>query len=128
MSHRLTISMTVDPVKHTPDDAIRDITAALNLFGKQNGGTLAPWAEQRREPRGVISHRSIAVGTWRLVQDEPSPRAVADAVIAGLLPTAQVFGLVSRGEPELDVIRDLIAHAIREDRTLAARIAPDDDF
>lgn len=119
---RLSISLTIDLEKDTPDGAIRAIRDSLDLFGRQNGGTLGPWIERRRERRGVIhrpSGAAVTTGTWRILENEPTSREVASLALADI---------PAEMPKDPAALLSWMAQAIQYDRRFAARIEQDPDF
>lgn len=125
MRARLTLSLSVNTETATPDDAIQSITDALNFYARRGGGTLTPWAEQRAPARGLLHLRAITSGTWRLVDEEDKAESIADPVITRILSGRHD---ITFDDAELKLVRHLVAEGIRQDRRMATRIIPDDDF
>jgi len=114
---RLSVSLGLSATS-TPQEAADAISGAIETYARlhrQNPGE--PWRDDR-EHRGLISISNTAAGAWRVVTERTKPEEIADEIIERMGRTA----------PAMPNIRAMISEAIREDRRLASRIIPDEDF
>ena len=115
---RLSISLSLTGAS-TPQEAVDAITEAIASYARTHGQDMASAWREDREHRGVVNVRSAAAGTWRVVADETKPETVAQIMLDDIpadMPRDRA------------AVLSWMASAIREDRKLATRIVPDDDF
>lgn len=120
---RLAISLEVKPTS-TPDEAVRAIDMAITRHARIKGmATLSPWPPV--EHRGIIAGaHGVAIGTFRLLDDETKPEAIAAVAMERMLKGRA--GDVP--QDMLEMMQRIAADAVREDRRNVVKIAPDDDF